>query len=206
MTTTDLVPVFAGTLAGQATPLCNARDLHAALGVDTRFDDWIRRRIEEYGFADGEDFSSTLRKTRGRPATDYHLTLDMAKELAMVENNAVGRRIRRYFIALEKQARQAALPAPVDSAMDREKRSRMNRRAWELARRAYDTYREQMKTCHLIERGLVEIERWLPPQLAEEIVRNGETIAEACEAFAHGMRRRSQEIAAMAGIGRDLAG
>ncbi len=206
MTTTDLVPVFAGTLAGQATPLCNARDLHAALGVDTRFDDWIRRRIEEYGFADGEDFSSTLRKTRGRPATDYHLTLDMAKELAMVENNDVGRRIRRYFIALEKQARQAALPAPVDSAMDREKRSRMNRRAWELARRAYDTYREQMKTCHLIERGLVEIERWLPPQLAEEIVRNGETIAEACEAFAHGMRRRSQEIAAMAGIGRDLAG
>ena len=206
MTTTDLVPVFAGTLAGQATPLCNARDLHAALGVDTRFDDWIRRRIEEYGFADGEDFSSTLRKTRGRPATDYHLTLDMAKELAMVENNDVGRRIRRYFIALEKQARQAALPAPVDSAMDREKRSRMNRRAWELARRAYDTYREQLKTCHLIERGLVEIERWLPPQLAEEIVRNGETIAEACEAFAHGMRRRSQEIAAMAGIGRDLAG
>jgi phage anti-repressor protein len=206
MTTTDLVPVFAGTLAGQATPLCNARDLHAALGVDTRFDDWIRRRIEEYGFADGEDFSSTLRKTRGRPATDYHLTLDMAKELAMVENNDVGRRIRRYFIALEKQARQAALPAPVDSAMDREKRSRMNRRAWELARRAYDTYREQMRTCHLIERGLVEIERWLPPQLAEEIVRNGETIAEACEAFAHGMRRRSQEIAAMAGIGRDLAG
>ena len=206
MTTTDLVPVFAGTLAGQATPLCNARDLHAALGVDTRFDDWIRRRIEEYGFADGEDFSSPLRKTHGRPATDYHLTLDMAKELAMVANNDVGRRIRRYFIALEKQARQAALPAPVDSAMDREKRSRMNRRAWELARRAYDTYREQMKTCHLIERGLVEIERWLPPQLAEEIVRNGETIAEACEAFAHGMRRRSQEIAAMAGIGRDLAG
>lgn len=206
MTTTDLVPVFAGTLAGQATPLCNARDLHAALGVDTRFDDWIRRRIEEYGFADGEDFSSTLRKTRGRPATDYHLTLDMAKELAMVENNDAGRRIRRYFIALEKQARQAALPAPVDSAMDREKRSRMNRRAWELARRAYDTYREQMRDCHLIERGLVEIERWLPPQLAEEIVRNGETIAEACEAFAHGMRRRSQEIAAMAGIGLDLAG
>lgn len=209
MNTTDLVPVFSGTLAGQDTPLCNARDLHAALGVGDRFDQWIRRRIEEYGFIDGEDFCTNLCKTSrrgGRPATDYHLTLDMAKELAMVENNDAGRRIRRYFIALEKQARQAALPAPVDSAMDREKRSRMNRRAWELARRAYDTYREQMRDCHLIERGLVEIERWLPPQLAEEIVRNGETIAEACEAFAHGMRRRSQEIAAMAGIGLDLAG
>ncbi|MBP6572431.1 MAG: antA/AntB antirepressor family protein [Gemmatimonadales bacterium] len=213
MTTTDLVPVFAGTLAGQPTPLCNARDLHAALGVGRDFSTWIKQRIAEYGFSEGEDFvfDSTKRGNQSgrggdRRSLDYHLTLDMAKELAMVENNDAGRRIRRYFIALEKQARQAALPAPVDSAMDREKRSRMNRRAWELARRAYDTYREQMRDCHLIERGLVEIERWLPPQLAEEIVRNGETIAEACEAFAHGMRRRSQEIAAMAGIGLDLAG
>jgi phage anti-repressor protein len=110
MTTTDLVPVFAGTLAGQSTPLCNARDLHAALGADARFNDWIRRRIEEYGFTEGEDFYSILSKTRGRPATDYHLTLDMAKELAMIENNDKGRQVRRYFIACEKNAGR---PVPV---------------------------------------------------------------------------------------------
>lgn len=111
MTTTDLVPVFTGTLAGQTTPLCNARDLHAALGVEARFNDWIRRRLEEYGFIEGEDFYSILSKTRGRPATDYHLTLDTAKELAIVENNEVGRRIRRYLIALEKESRAATVPA-----------------------------------------------------------------------------------------------
>ena len=111
MTTTDLVPVFTGTLAGQSTPLCNARDLHAALGVGTKFEDWLPRRIAEYGFTEGEDFLSILRKTRGRPATDYHLTLDTAKELAIVENNEVGRRIRRYLIALEKDSRAATVPA-----------------------------------------------------------------------------------------------
>ncbi|HNG88224.1 MAG TPA: antA/AntB antirepressor family protein [Accumulibacter sp.] len=113
MTTTDLVPVFAGTLAGQPAPLCNARDLHAALGVGDRLDQWIRRRIEEYGFIDGEDSCTNSCKTRGRPATDYHISLDMAKELAIVENNEVGRRIRRYFIALEKkQGTTLPLQAP----------------------------------------------------------------------------------------------
>lgn len=106
MTTTALVPVFSGTLAGQPTQLCNARDLHGFLEVGDRFDQWISRRIETYGFADGEDFCTKLCKTRGRPATDYHLTLDTAKELAMVENNDKGRQVRRYFIQIEKEARK----------------------------------------------------------------------------------------------------
>lgn len=106
MTTTDLVPVFTGTLAGITSQLCNARDLHAALGVGRDFATWIKERIAEYGFVEGEDFSPISGKTSargGRPATDYHLTLDTAKELSMVENNDLGRRIRRYLIALEKQ-------------------------------------------------------------------------------------------------------
>lgn len=116
MTTTDLVPVFSGTLAGQDTPLCNARDLHAALGVGCDFVTWIKRRIAEYGFVDGEDFilcSSNLgsKQRGGHNRTDYHLTLDTAKELAIVENNEVGRRIRRYLIALEKDSRAATVPA-----------------------------------------------------------------------------------------------
>ena len=106
MTTTALVPVFTGILAGQPTQLCNARDLHGFLEVGDRFDQWISRRIETYGFADGEDFCTKLCKTRGRPATDYHLTLDTAKELAMVENNDKGRQVRRYFIQIEKEARK----------------------------------------------------------------------------------------------------
>ena len=121
MTTTDLVPVFTGTLAGQSTPLCNARDLHAALGVGRDFATWIKERIAEYGFVAGEDFIFGSPKRgnqtgRGgdRRSRDYHLTLDMAKELAMIENNEIGRSIRRYLIALEKKQQSApvALSAP----------------------------------------------------------------------------------------------
>lgn len=203
MTTTDMVPVFAGTLAGNPAQLCNARNLHAALGVGDRFDQWIRRRIEEYGFVDGEDFCTVLCKTRGRPATDYHLTIDMAKELSMIENNDIGRNIRRYLIALEKQARQQAtppaLPAP-ETELDRQTRSRINRRALELSHRAYETYRDQMRTCHRIIGGLVEIERWLPPELARDIVADAKTIAAVCDIYREHFLKSADTIARLAGL------
>ena len=122
-----LIPVFPASANEVDGPqLCNARDLHAFMQVSTRFDDWMRRRIEEYGFVEGEDFStvsgktsgkgysSNLRKTPdrskgGRPTIDYHLTLDMAKELAMIENNEVGRKVRRYFIRAEAELRERLL-------------------------------------------------------------------------------------------------
>lgn len=112
MTTTPFVPVFSDTLAGQSSHLCNARDLHAALEVGRDFATWIKDRIEQYGFTDGEDFAifnvPPIRGAGNRgKRTDYHLTLEMAKHLAMVENNERGREVRRYFIAVEKEARKA---------------------------------------------------------------------------------------------------
>lgn len=86
--------------------LVDARDLHAALGVETRFDTWISRRVSAYEFKPGEDFEVSLKSEQnphgGRPATDYMLSISMAKELAMVENNAQGRKVRLQLIALEK--------------------------------------------------------------------------------------------------------
>ncbi|OOR88003.1 hypothetical protein B0181_09240 [Moraxella caviae] len=88
----------------------NARHLHKNLGVKSRFNDWIKIRIHEYGFIQNVDYilvtEKIVTKTRGgnRKATnDYHLTLDMAKELAMVEKTEKGRQIRRYFIECEKR-------------------------------------------------------------------------------------------------------
>ncbi len=107
-TTTALIPVFNGELDGRSQPLCNAQDLHRFLEVQTRFNDWIGRRIDLYGFVEDEDFYSVLSKSEGgRPAIEYHITLDMAKELAMVENNEQGRQVRRYFITMERQARES---------------------------------------------------------------------------------------------------
>lgn len=60
MTTTDLVPVFAGTLAGTPAQLCNARDLHAALGVGRDFSTWIKERIAEYGFVSAASFAPRI--------------------------------------------------------------------------------------------------------------------------------------------------
>jgi phage anti-repressor protein len=81
----------------------SARELHTALEVETRFNDWIKRRIKEYGFIKDEDFYSILSKsTGGRSGTDYLLSTDMAKELAMLENNEKGREVRRYLIKLEE--------------------------------------------------------------------------------------------------------
>jgi len=104
---------------------CNARDLHKALQVETRFNDWVSRRIKEYGFIEGIDFYSILSKTlNGRAPTDYQLTLDMAKELAMVERTDIGRRVRHYFIKAEAHARhllqeQANQVQPIEQVKNR---------------------------------------------------------------------------------------
>jgi phage anti-repressor protein len=80
--------------------------LHKKLRVQSIFANWIKRRIEKYGFEEGKDFFPTLEKSSGgRQATDYLLTLDMCKELAMLEENEIGRQMRRAFIEAEKKAR-----------------------------------------------------------------------------------------------------
>ena len=75
--------------------MIDARALHGWLGHRPQnFHKWVQNRIEEYGFAEGEDFSSTRKNTGGRPRQDYMITLDMAKELAMVERTQIGRMTR----------------------------------------------------------------------------------------------------------------
>lgn len=106
-----LIPVFTGEITEGQTQTCNARDLHAALQSRQEFANWIKNRIEQYGFVEGEDFLINLSKTPkrskgGRPTIDYHLTLDMAKELSMIENNETGRQVRRYFIKAEIELRE----------------------------------------------------------------------------------------------------
>ncbi|EFN0234166.1 phage antirepressor Ant [Escherichia coli] len=115
----QLIPVFNGTIANETTLFCNARDLHTFLGVGKRFASWITERIAEYGFVENQDYmiASQIREAKGRGGhnrKEYHLTLDTAKEFAMVERNEKGRQIRRYFIECEKKLRQSLLPAPMN--------------------------------------------------------------------------------------------
>ncbi|MBZ1529415.1 phage antirepressor KilAC domain-containing protein [Leuconostoc mesenteroides] len=87
----------------------NARDLHDALNVKARFNDWITRMIE-YGFTEGIDFYSFLSKTQngGRPSVEYNLTISMAKEVAMLQRNEKGKEVRNYFIQVEDRYKKLA--------------------------------------------------------------------------------------------------
>ncbi len=100
----------------------NARELHAFLGVGKDFSTWIKGRIEQYNFLENRDFicSPVLgSKHGGHNAIDYHLTLDMAKELAMVERTDKGRQARQYFIECERRAKAAAAePSGLMQALD----------------------------------------------------------------------------------------
>lgn len=115
MTNSNLIPVFNGLIQNQPVQLCNARELHAFLEIQTRYNDWIKNRINEYGFIQDEDYLIITERTNGRPRKEYHITLDMGKELGMVERNERGRQIRKYFIECERRAsqpKQIALPEP----------------------------------------------------------------------------------------------
>ncbi|AJD01490.1 antA/AntB antirepressor family protein [Campylobacter lari] len=80
-----------------------ARDLHFFIDAKRQFANWINERIENYDFIENQDYIIELVYTKGRPRKEYYVTLDMAKELCMVENNEKGRQARRYFIECEKR-------------------------------------------------------------------------------------------------------
>jgi len=83
-------------------PIVSGRDLHETLGVQTRYNDWFNRMCE-YGFQEGIDFCSILSKsTGGRPEVNHAIKLDMAKEIAMIQRSEEGKKVRQYFIQVEK--------------------------------------------------------------------------------------------------------
>lgn len=83
-------------------PTVLGRELHEALEVKTAYKDWFPR-MEEYGFSEGVDFCSFLSEsTGGRPATDHQLTIEMAKEICMLQRNEKGKQMRQYFIHIEE--------------------------------------------------------------------------------------------------------
>ena len=93
--------------------LVSGRELHEFLGVGRDFTTWIKGRISKYEFAENEDFTVVESFHQnggkgGRPEKDYIITIDMAKELSMVENNDKGKQARKYFIQCEKKLKEVA--------------------------------------------------------------------------------------------------
>ena len=89
------------------------RDLHAFLEIQSNYTTWIARLIEKYGFIAGQDFIPKMEESSGgRPSENHVLTLDMAKEISMVQNNDKGRQARRYFIECERRAKEPVQLSP----------------------------------------------------------------------------------------------
>jgi phage anti-repressor protein len=87
--------------------LVDARELHSFLEVKSEFRNWIKNRISDYSFAENKDFVAFGKNLpNGGKSKEYALTLDMAKELSMVERTDKGREARQYFIAIEKKYTQ----------------------------------------------------------------------------------------------------
>ena len=99
--------------------LVSARELHEFLGVKTKFTDWLNGRIKKYDFVENEDFTiinlASEKKEAswgGNNKTDYIITVDMAKQLSMVENNEKGNQARKYFIQCEKKLKEVVQAKP----------------------------------------------------------------------------------------------
>lgn len=86
------------------TQTVSARELHEQLHIKTAFKDWFPRMCE-YGFEDGKDFCSKLSETSekgGRPSKDADISVDMAKQICMIQRTPEGKAVRQYLIDLEK--------------------------------------------------------------------------------------------------------
>ena len=86
------------------TQTVSARELHERLHIKTAFKDWFPRMCE-YGFEEGIDFCSKLSETSqrgGRPSKDADISIDMAKQICMIQRTPEGKQCRQYLIDLEK--------------------------------------------------------------------------------------------------------
>lgn len=114
----QLIKVETKTIGDEEVNAVNARELHAFLEVGKDFSNWIKGRIEQYDFIQGIDFTifanSGENLLGGRPKQDYIISIDMAKELSMVERNEKGKEARKYFIQCEKMLREHTTVKSID--------------------------------------------------------------------------------------------
>lgn len=118
----------------QGNSVVSGRDLHEFLEVNTPYTQWFERMVG-YGFTENVDFIGLSQKSEkpigGRPTVDHALTLDMAKEISMIQRTEKGKQARQYFIEVEKTFKeQYRLPQTPEEklALTMEVTTRLNKR------------------------------------------------------------------------------
>ena len=129
----ELIKIEKQTINNEEVNSVSARDLWVALGSKQDFSTWIKARLEQAYAVENEDygvFHKTVENLKGgRPQVEYALSLDLAKNIAMLERNEKGNQIRKYFIACEKELKAQAPQLPqtyleaLESLIESEKRN-----------------------------------------------------------------------------------
>ena len=122
---TELITINKADFNGAEINSVNARELHAVLVSKTDFSTWIKRRLEETDAVENADYIIVPQKCEtmtehGKKASiknEYILSTDIAKEIAMLERNEVGKKVRRYFIEFEKMHKQNFIPQDLPTAL-----------------------------------------------------------------------------------------
>ncbi|PRD42131.1 hypothetical protein C5748_18455 [Phyllobacterium phragmitis] len=139
-----------GQIGGQLVQTVNARELHAFLKVHTRFNDWINNRIREFGFVENQDYVSlTENLVSGGSRKEYYITLDMGKELGMVERTPKGKEVRQHFIECEQQLKLGtAIPTTAEAFAS----------AFQMIANAERTQTQQAKAISRLEQQVERVE------------------------------------------------
>lgn len=108
----ELIKLTDNDVGGEQIRTVNARDLHDFLGVKSKYQDWFKNRVKDFGFVENQDFITVSKNLEsGGRTIEHHVSLSMAKELSMVERNEKGKEARQYFIQCEKIAKEKTAAA-----------------------------------------------------------------------------------------------
>lgn len=154
---TELIPINKADFNGAEINSVNARELHAVLESKYQFADWIKTRLEETDAVENADYIVFSEKSeKGRPMIEYILSTDIAKEIAMLERNEVGKKVRRYFIEFEKMHKQKAIPLTQAEILAQSAALLVEheRRTAALETKTEEIRKEQLKAKHNINRLL----------------------------------------------------
>jgi phage anti-repressor protein len=143
----------------------SARDLHEVLESETKFADWIKRRLDETDAIENVDYLCLSQKRETQRSdgqkgvattTEYILSTDIAKEIAMLERNEKGKQVRRYFIEVEKAYKKDKIAVSQLDYMQIQLNylKEQDRKIHELENRTDEIHKEQLKAKHNINRIL----------------------------------------------------